>query len=644
MIGRHIVAKMENTFVKSRKDGLGKEDSSDRLSKDTELSGDTGLDCSELESRRSVRRVNSQRGMILSVKQLLARKSCIKNSFFQSSCGLDTKIPKHMVTLDERYLRRCLELIHISASKASQCNISVNLGSAEMGLLWDDMNPVKIRNENVCDLGRFVSESPLAAGTGSLVISPAGQWIVGSIMCSQSMINILKSPLLNKFGALDGDGNLRRIHLNDDKGSINYDYMSSPGGLSSYSSQKQDNETLMLGNHRHRSDSDQMRLASVSSSNSTSSDQSLSTASASTFMGMLQCIWKGGNPHFVFSIDDRKEVYVANLSKIDLTDDEAPGYMYSFHWRKSGHKEHEIHDNESLLVAKMKVSTSFSLCPNNSRIMQTEYTLFGSSEDFVGEMQTSSYDLRKNKGLSKKVVKVFRTSNSSKRRSLSKFGGSSAILENSFWEPQQKVGNNSDALGGSSLFEDHLPPNLELAAIVMKDHLPDSRQKEVGGWGMKFLKKASVETLKTSAPFACCSRDTGDCSTSIDVVIPTSFHGGPRTRNGGPSGLIERWRSGGYCDCGGWDLGCPLTILNTSLSKKGFLPQADVQDECKSTDFYTQGSKHAAPTLRMVNVHDGLYIIHFQSTLSALQSFSIAVASIHSQSPTLRPKNVHESK
>ncbi|KAI9196023.1 hypothetical protein LWI28_020327 [Acer negundo] len=636
---------MENTFVKSRKDGRGKEDSSDSLSKDTELSGDTGLDCSELESRRLVRRVNSQRGMILSVKQFLARKSCIKNSFFQTSRGLDTKIPKHMVTLDERYLRRCLELIHISASKASQCNISVNLGSAEMGLLWDDMNPVKIRNENVCDLGRFVSESPLAAGTGSLVISPAGQWIVGSIMCSQSMINILKSPLLNKFGALDGDGdgNLRRINSNDDKGSINYDYMSSPGGFSSYSSQKQDNETLMLGNHRHRSDTDQMRLASVSSSNSTSSDQSSSSASVSTFMGMLQCIWKGGNPHFVFSIDDRKEVYVANLSKIDLTDDKAPGYMYSFHWRKSSHKEHEIHDNGSVLVAKMKVSTSFSLCPNNSRIMQTEYTLFGSSEDFVGEMQTSSYDLRKNKGLSKKVVKVFRTSNSSKRRSLSKFGGSSAILENSFWEPQQKVGNNSDALGDSSLFEDHLPPNLELAAIVVKDHLPDSQQKEVGGWGMKFLKKASVETLKNSAPSACCSRDTGDCSTSMDVVIPASFHGGPRTRNGGPSGLIERWRSGGHCDCGGWDLGCPLTILNTSLIKKGFLPQADVPDECKSNEFFLQGSKHAAPTLRMVNVHDGLYIIHFQSTLSALQSFSIAVASIHSQSPTLRPKNVHES-
>lgn len=57
-----------------------------------------------------------------------------------------------------------------------------------------------------------------------------------------------------------------------------------------------------------------------------------------------------------------------------------------------------------------------------------------------------------------------------------------------------------------------------------------------------------------------------------------------------------------------------------------------------------QGSEHGGPTLRIVNVHDDLYFIHFQPTLSILQSFSIAVAMIHTKSPTLRPKNVHELK
>ncbi|KAI4368432.1 hypothetical protein MLD38_016989 [Melastoma candidum] len=44
--------------------------------------------------------------------------------------------------------------------------------------------------------------------------------------------------------------------------------------------------------------------------------------------------------------------------------------------------------------------------------------------------------------------------------------------------------------------------------------------------------------------------------------IPSGLHGMPRTTaTRGPSNHIERWKSGGKCDCGGWDLGCPLTFL-----------------------------------------------------------------------------------
>ncbi|KAL4611318.1 hypothetical protein ACB092_08G114900 [Castanea dentata] len=46
----------------------------------------------------------------------------------------------------------------------------------------------------------------------------------------------------------------------------------------------------------------------------------------------------------------------------------------------------------------------------------------------------------------------------------------------------------------------------------------------------------------------------------------------------------------------------------------------------------------------METVRDGLYFIHFQPPLSALQSFSIAVAIIHIRSPTLRPKKLRELK
>ncbi|KAJ6351430.1 hypothetical protein OIU78_007365 [Salix suchowensis] len=277
--------------------------------------------------------------------------------------------------------------------------------------------------------------------------------------------------------------------------------------------------------------------------------------------------------------------------------------------------------------------------------MQREFVLFG-NENYTGELRSSSHDLRKNKGLSSRVAEVFRTSNSLKRRTNSIFGGSSAILENSSWEPSQERDNNIDALGGANLLENHLPPNLELAAILVRDHLPEKSQEKVGGWGLNFLKKVAVtqaEDVKSAVLSDCCAQGSGDCSTSIDILIPAGLHGGPRTRNGGPSSLVDRWRSGGQCDCGGWDLGCPLTVLKSRSAHKEFSSPADTHQECKLVDMFIEGSETVAPPMRMVNVRDGLYFVSFQSTLSALQSFSIAVAFIHSQKVPVSNQNMYRS-
>ncbi|KAJ9182332.1 hypothetical protein P3X46_006336 [Hevea brasiliensis] len=635
--------KMEDTFADAQKGGHARGDSSSNISnKDGGLSGDNSLD-SESKLKRLVRRTNSQHALILKLKQLQHSRSYIRESFLRSIRVLESWIPKHMVTVDEKYLRRCLELIHISASKAAPSNISLNLGWGEMGILSDGLSPAKIETENTCDFTRFHFDCPLAPGNGSVVISPAGHWIVGSIMGSKSMVNILNSPLFHKYGAYDGDANYEKVSFSDVDGSTCYDFMNSLGVLSNYSSNKLCKEASVPGNHKYESETLHGRPASVSSTNSTCSDQSSSSLSAPVTQGMLQCTWKGGSPHFVFSLDDQKVVYVANLWKVESADDKAVDYTYLFHLRMGGQKEHEIHDSDSHLVGKMKVSTSFTLCPNKSRIMEREFVLFGGNENLL-RMQTSSHDLKKSKGLSKKVAEVFRSSHSMKKRNTSRFSGSSAIMESCPWEPFQDTDNNVDALCGPNLLENHLPPNLELVAIVVKDHLPDNHQEKVGGWGLKFLKKSSVkqtdDLMESSQPHACSMRDTGDCSTSMDVLIPAGLHGGPRARNGGPSSLIERWRSGGCCDCGGWDLGCPLTVLKKRLSNKELSPQADIQGECKLVDLIIQGSENSAPPLRMVNVHNGLYFVNFQSTLSALQAFSIAVAFIHTQSPAFRPQNV----
>ncbi|CAK9180203.1 unnamed protein product [Ilex paraguariensis] len=606
---------MENLIVNAEKDGKEKEDHSE----------DHGL------SKRLVRKVEPKNVLILNGRKSQSGELCKQELFLKGIRGIDNRFPKRIMSFDEKYLRRCLEMIHISALRAASFNIYPEMSVCSK----------EITSRDRCDLVSLGIGCSLSAETDNVAISSTGDWILGTITGSKSMLNILKSPLFHQIGASDCDVKFGGTSFIDDKELLHSDFMSSSYGLSISSSQKLQKEMAVLGDHRYGSEPVHKRLVSVSSTISSCSNQSYS-ASATVSLGMLQCTWKDGLPNYIFSLDDHREVYVAEMCKVESSDDKVLDYMYNFHSRAGSKKKCAIHEDESDLVAKMRVSTSITLCPNNSQVMETQFVLFGSDNYSAGEIQTSSHTHMKNKGLSKKMVDVFRKNQSYKQRTPSKFWGTSAILENSTWELCQDSRNKCDPVR-ANLSDKHLPPNCELAAIIVKDHIHDNRKDaELGGWGLKFLKKAGIKqtnaSLDTSEPSECCRRDSGDCSTSMDIIVPAGFHGGPRTRYGGPSSLIERWNSGGHCDCGGWDIGCPLTVLNTRPSRMGVSPQTEIPGECRTVDLCIQGSKQNTPIMKMANIHDGLHYVHFQSTLSALQSFSIAVAVIHTCSPTLRPK------
>lgn len=575
---------MDNEFKDAENNGQSNDDKLHSLSTNKtkkELQGVSTSIITGLKSKRLIRWVNLKHSHISKIYP--------KDPFFKNSHGLESRIPKHMVRVDERYLRRCLQLIHLSASKTARCNLSANLSSTKLDFFSDSLNISEIRSGDTLDSSRIVLECPMDAGCESVIVSPAGRWVSGAIMGNKSVLNILKSPLFHKYGHLDSNENFIKIDSNDVNGSFCYDFAESPRVLCLSSSEKLDEGTPPVGWYKHGSDTAQQRPVSMSSTFSVCSDKSSSSASATVTQGMLQCTWKDGNPHFVFSTDDQRDVCVANLWRVGSKDDKSLEYVYLFHSGKGGHKHHEICDSTSHLVGKMKVSKSFTLCQNNSKIMETEFVLYGSGDNSLLEMHASGGNLRKSKGLSKKVVKVFRTSHPSKKKSKSKFQSSSTILENFSTEPCPETGDNLDAAGVSMSLEDH-PPNFELAAIVVKDHVPEHKKEEVGGWGLKFLKKVgikqSAKPAEASVTFECCG-DGGHCSTSMDILIPAGLHGGPRTRNGGPSSLIERWRSGGHCDCGGWDMGCPLTVLTSRSSKEEIFPDMKIQG-CRSFDFIIQ--------------------------------------------------------
>ncbi|XP_024981546.1 uncharacterized protein LOC112518173 isoform X1 [Cynara cardunculus var. scolymus] len=117
-------------------------------------------------------------------------------------------------------------------------------------------------------------------------------------------------------------------------------------------------------------------------------------------------------------------------------------------------------------------------------------------------------------------------------------------------------------------------------------------------------------------------------SKSTVVILPGGIHSLPNS--GKPSPLINRWRSGGACDCGGWDIGCELRVLTTQNEsiKIPYPSSLDRLDLCYEG---MHNNKHA---LSLAPLENGLYSLEYNASISLLQAFSICVAVVSCQNLT----------
>ncbi|XP_058748845.1 uncharacterized protein LOC131621824 [Vicia villosa] len=119
----------------------------------------------------------------------------------------------------------------------------------------------------------------------------------------------------------------------------------------------------------------------------------------------------------------------------------------------------------------------------------------------------------------------------------------------------------------------------------------------------------------------------------LTVVLPSGVHSLPS--DGGPSSLIERWKTGGSCDCGGWDLACKLKILanNNQMCRKSRRSEAYFADQY---ELFFQGNdqcQDSRPVFSFSNFEAGAYSVAFGSSLSPLQAFSICIAMLDGKLP-----------
>lgn len=618
---------------------------SQSLDGDYRLEEDDASVCSLSGNKSSLREINHKQHMVSDGSECIDAKRCTKKSCIQKQCDEELTIQnwrsfhsfqKNMAQyLDGFSEFRSSHSLSIICRSPSRFHIPLNLSSSSF--LFDGMK-TRRRTRSTNDLGNFIVEYASADGPKNVIINPCGKWRIDTREGNDKMRSIVKQSLLLSLGDLESNLGLSRamsVNSGETKSPLQ---KSLPNRPDDASPEKSKPEAMPLNKKKSALVTSDEMFKSCSSSISTGS-----SANCTTSKGLLLCLWKGGIPYFVFMVDDEGgEIYVAKPWKVSSSNDKTLDYMYLFHSCSYHQKTMgRFGNNVSDLVGKMKVSSSLSFNSNRSKFMETEFVLFGASEDHARDTQNSSTFL-KNKGLSKKMTDLFRINYSSKHKP----GPQKASQYNfeEFFACLSKL-DTFDKLERVDLLEDCLPPNLELTAIIIKDHQHEhSKEAVVGGWGLKFLEKTAIDhanaSMDTSFSSTSCQESSMvekvGPSQSINVLVPAGFHGGPSTKIGGPSSLTERWRSGGHCDCGGWDIGCPLTVLNSRSTDKGtFSSQEDSQEDHKSFNLFTEGTKQGEATLRMVNVREGLYFVYFQSSLSALQSFSIGVAIMHGQTPAI---------
>ncbi|XP_021721053.1 uncharacterized protein LOC110688595 [Chenopodium quinoa] len=315
-----------------------------------------------------------------------------------------------------------------------------------------------------------------------------------------------------------------------------------------------------------------------------SSDAHHNSNSSSSFQALLQVSFKNGLPLFTFAIDNESNILAATVRKSSVPGKGHHSWTYTFftirevkkrsgNWFNQGGKG-DGHGYVPNIVAQMKVSDS-----------SVSFTKFGRA----GNNITREFDLF-------------------------------AV----------------DVGHGDQYATDFHPTN-ELAAIVVK--LPqiiteDDSEDDQSSYNWLDLLQDSRENLQEMR-----SADSSDnlqrqqshlsLNLRTTVILPGGVHTVPS--KGEISTLAERWRSGGSCDCGGWDLGCQLRVHTNHKEFERKTGSGMLLNKDKF-QIFSQGQDNQ-PVLSLAPFKERIYSVEFSSSLSLLQAFAISISFIDSRRP-----------
>ncbi|EOA26770.1 hypothetical protein CARUB_v10022857mg [Capsella rubella] len=118
------------------------------------------------------------------------------------------------------------------------------------------------------------------------------------------------------------------------------------------------------------------------------------------------------------------------------------------------------------------------------------------------------------------------------------------------------------------------------------------------------------------------TRNMSQRQNKTTIILPSGAHTLPKDSNNSPLPLIERWRSGGACDCGGWDIGCKLRVISNDHTKSHTF----------SSYFQLFDQEGDEPVFKIVSHGDELHSVEFSSSVTLLEAFFISLAVTSHQS------------
>ncbi|XP_059660814.1 uncharacterized protein LOC132307150 isoform X2 [Cornus florida] len=324
---------------------------------------------------------------------------------------------------------------------------------------------------------------------------------------------------------------------------------------------------------------------------------------SSTVQALLQIAIKNGHPLFTFAVDNNGNILAATMRKLSTSKKDDDSWIYTFFTIREMKKKNGCINQGSKgkgqgyvpnVVAQLKVTDSqFS--------------------KLIGHKCTEQFSIRE--------FVLFAV------------------------DPRESDQQTSD-----------FQPNDELAAIIVK--FPEQTAKNLDQDGQQSdsfsyqsmigLKEPLSEVRSNSN-----SRDdkeNGSSNGSQDlfsttVLLPGGIHGLPS--KGEPSSLIERWKSGGLCDCGGWDMGCRIRVLSNQIRLSRRSSSSIVHPTEGLFELFSQGEPlENRPAFSLSAFKDGLFSVEFNSSLSLLQAFSICIAVLNSRKAYRFPEssNLFEEK